>query len=259
MIDLDQIFQNTDKGVWAAVRDDNVVSLISAWCPDDVDHDAYTARVKEALNVIGVPYRCTLIGGNGKSLLQFPDGDVLRGGFMSGKYWASVRDGVAVGLVPMYAPDDVQYELFKGKVYDLLGEVVRGKLAVDRGRKILIPYGPHSSRKFAARRKYEDNHWVVTGVVQSVKRYERGGRGFFYATLAATAPKAPSPTGAKDLSGKNVIFGEEAKAWACAAAENPSLLGQEVNLAMVNLKRIPVFYRGDDELQLCKIERIDFS
>lgn len=263
MIDLRPIFEHKSEGFWVAVRDGEVVSVIPVWRPDDVDAGVYESKVHETLSVLGEIHTGKLLTREKQSFVVLEDNQILRGGINSGKYWAGVRNGEAVGLVPMWAPEDADYELYEEKALDLLGllgEVVPGKLAFDDGKKILIEYGAHSSRKHAAMKAYQEKIWEASGFIKEIKRYQQGSKGLYYAKLGLI--KGVKDGGGDgdlgwDLSDINVLIGDGTKEWAREAIKDRGMFfNKKMKFKLANVKRIPAFYRGDSVLQPCKLEGI---
>ncbi|ERS87056.1 hypothetical protein Q672_13305 [Marinobacter sp. EVN1] len=66
-----------------------------------------------------------------------------------GKHWAAIRNGVAVAVIPMTVPKDVDFEEYRRRALstlELLGEVKTGEVLDDYGQRCFVKRPNHANR-----------------------------------------------------------------------------------------------------------------
>lgn len=66
-----------------------------------------------------------------------------------GKHWAAIRDGLAVAVIPMHVPKDVDFDEYRSRAVatlELLGEVKAGEVLDDYGQRYFVKRQNHANR-----------------------------------------------------------------------------------------------------------------
>lgn len=264
MIDLSMIQDRKNKQYWAALNDGKVVGLISMWAPDDVDYNEYSTRAQKTLALLGEVKEGELISRDKRSFIVVDNKNYYRGGITSGKYWSAIRDNKVVGLIPMWAPDDVDYEEYSSRAkrtLELLGEIKPGDILYRDGAQKFVLHGSHSRRKEKNQSEHNDKFWETSGFIKRISFYQFKGKRLYYADVGfiqGVRLKEGTTEKQWDINHCYVMIGDSLREWAENAIKTKaSFDGKKMRFRLSNVKRIPDFYRGDKELQPCKIEALE--
>lgn len=89
-----------------------------------------------------------------------------------GKHWAAIRDGVAVAVIPMTVPKDVDFEEYRRRALstlELLGEVKTGEVLDDYGQRCFVKRPNHANRSKTPKPP------VIYRIFQPPEVYQTGG------------------------------------------------------------------------------------